>query len=228
MKVLRRNLALVAVALLALPLATAARAPLNSGEQSKSAARIFADAETAMLHAKNFHVLAHLVEGSTALSLNLSMSPDGGGGSIIQPGVDMNIIVAGKYVYVKADYKTWLSLKEKQSTAKTLAGKWIKAPSSTQDFADFVDLTVSTTFVDQFVAGPGKLSKLPRTTKWDGQGAIVLTDTSGDRIYVADSGAPYLLRIAGTGSQSVDTIDFSDYGTAAMPAVPTAYIALPG
>jgi hypothetical protein len=225
---LNHNLAVGVVALLAVPLATGARAPLNSTEQSKTAGQIFGDARTAMLHAKDFHVLAHLLESGSWLSLNLTMSPSGGGGSIQEPGVTMELVTAGKYVYVKADEESWLTLKESPTAAKTVANKWIKAPASSSNLADFVELTVSTTFVDQFLSGPGKISKLPGTAAWHGREAIVLNDGEGDRMYVAASGTPYLLRVVGSGRESGDAVSFFDFGDAPMPAVPTAVFTISG
>src|ERR1700722_1275520 len=144
-----RKLALGVVALAALPLATAAQAPISSTLQGKSAAQIAAAAESAMKHVKSFHV-----EGVIApLTMNLSLSATGGGGSITESGATLEIVVAKGTVYIKADAKSWAKLTGSKSIGNLVANKWIKAPASNSDFSDFADLTITTDFAGQVFSG---------------------------------------------------------------------------
>ncbi len=197
-----------------------------ASEHTKPAARIFADAVAAMKRAKSFHVTGHLDAGGTKELLNLSMSPSGGGGSVGLPGVTMQIIVMGTSVYIKADEKSWLDLTHSQSTAALVAGRWIKAKRSNPDFRDFVNLTVSTSFIGQVTSGPATFSKLPATKVFDGRPAVVLTDNRGGKLYVADTGPAYFLYLQGSGQGSSGTMTFTDFGRAPMPAAPANAIPL--
>lgn len=218
-----RKLALGVVALAALPLATAAQAPISNTIQGKSAAQIAAAAEAAMKHVKSFHV-----EGVVApLTMNLSLSATGGGGSITESGATLEIVVAKATVYIKADAKSWDKLTGSTSVGSLVANKWIKAPASNGNFKAFADLTITTDFAGQVFSGDAGLSVVSRSTTVDGHTAVELTDHHGGSLYVAASGPAYILRISGT-SKSPGTLNFSDFGDAPMPAVPKSAISLPG
>lgn len=226
MSTLSRNFAVGAVALLALPLAGLTRAPVNGGEESRTAAQVWADARRAMEHAKSFHVLGHETQGGTAISLNLSMSPGRGGGSIQLPGVTMEMVLAAGTVYIKADEKSWLKLTGSKATAGLVANRWIEAPVTNSDFSNFGQLADSRKFIGG-LTGQGKISKLSGTTTWEGQKAVVLVDATGNKLYIADTGAPYMLAIQDQGKGRTGSLKFTDFGDAPIPAVPTNAISLP-
>lgn len=221
------NLSLGLAALVAVPLATAAKAPMVS-ESAKSPAQIFADAKAAMLHVKDFHVQGDAVEGTAAITVDISLSHNGGGGTIAMPGVLMHIIVSGKWAYVKADEKTWEKLTGSKSLAQLVANRWIKAPKTSKDFADFVDLTVSDQFVAQLSSSltAGSVTKVGTIT-WHGQKVVVLADRQGGKLYVADTGAPYIVYITGAKAHSSGSLTFSEFGTASLPAAPNRSISFP-
>ncbi|HTT91000.1 MAG TPA: hypothetical protein VMF65_15705 [Acidimicrobiales bacterium] len=220
------NLALGLVVFLAAPLAAVTGAASHP-EQSKPAAQIFADSEKAMLGAKNFHVVGSITQGGQDTTLNLTISPSGGGGSVGLPGVTMEIVVAGHNVYVKADEKSWLKLTGSKATAELVANRWIEAPASNADFADFAQLTDSKSFIDQVGSGKSQVSKFPVTARWGGRKAIILTDTEGDRLYVADGPTPYMLHIQGGSSGASGYMTFTDFGTAPVPTIPVNPINFP-
>jgi hypothetical protein len=222
-----RYAALTAVLFLAVPLASATPAGAVATEQSKPAAHIVADAEKAMMGAKSFHVRGYIDQGGEAISLNLSMSPNGGGGTVQLPGVTMQLVVAAQKVYVKADEKSWLKLTGSKSTAELVANRWIEAPASNADFANFAQLADSKTFMAQLTSGNAKFSKVPATANWGGHKALVLKDNKGDRLYVADATKPYMLHLQGGGGGSSGYLTFSDFGTAPMPSVPANAISFP-
>ncbi|MGC8626814.1 MAG: hypothetical protein ACP5VR_04510 [Acidimicrobiales bacterium] len=213
---------------LAVPLAVAPTARHGNVELAKPAAQIVADATAAMKNAKSFHVLGHIDEQGTAMVLNLSLSPRGGGGSVELSGAALQVVVNPTYVYVKGDAKSWLKLTGDKATAQLVANRWIKAPRTSSSFASFADLTVPKAFVVQFMSGESGFSKLPRLRTFDGRSAVVLTDAQGDKLYVANNGTPYILEVQGTARGSSGTMVFSDFGDAPMPATPVNAISLPG
>jgi hypothetical protein len=226
MRAFRRYLAVGVLATLALPFATAATFSSGS-EQGKPAARIYADAEAALVAAKNFHVLGNIAGQGSTEAFNLSMSRTGGGGSISVNGATINIVVASAYAYIKCNKASWIKLGATAADAALIANKWIKVPASDKDFSDFTELTLSKPFVSGLLSGPGTLTKVPGTSTFDGQKALVLSDGKGDKFYIASSGPPYLLHVQGAGSGSSGSMTFSDFGDAAMPSVPTDFIPLP-
>lgn len=223
----RRRYGLLAVAIFSLPLFGAAAAPASAAEGAKTAAQIFADTRSAMSNAKSFHVLGHIDFSGTAESLNLSLSRTGGGGTLEVSGATMQIVVGKGTVYIKADAKSWLKLTKSQSVAQLVADRWIRAPETNSDFASFAELTVTNRFVAALLSGAGKLTKVAGTSTVDGRAAVVLADSQGNKVYIAATGTPYLLRLQGGGGSSSGRLDFSDFGTAPMPSLPTHSITLP-
>jgi hypothetical protein len=213
------------VALLAVPLATGASVA-GTRETNKTATEVIAASETAMKDVKSFHVVGVVGEKATALSFSLSLSATGGGGDISVPGATLQIVVSAGTVYIKANKASWLKLTVSQATAQMVANHWIKEPASNTDFSNFVDLTITTDFVTEFFPSAGaEISRASGTVTWHRAKVILLTDSEGDTLYVAATGAPYLLYVQGKSSQS---LTFSDFGDAQLPAVPSNAISLPG
>jgi hypothetical protein len=177
---------------------------------------------------KSFHVLGHDDEKGTVVSLNLSMSPGRGGGSIQMPGVTMELVLAAGTVYIKADEKSWLKLTGSQTTAELVANRWIKAPVTNSDFSSIAELADSRKFIGT-LSPPGKISRLPGTTTLYGRKTLVLVTSAGNKVYIAGTGTPYLLAaIQDQASDEQGFLRFTDFGDAPMPAVPTNAISLPG
>jgi len=218
------NLALAVAALLGAPLVGAAGVNTNGSEARKPAVQIFADARRAMLGAKNFHVLGSVHETGAQVSLNLSLSPGLGGGTIQLPGVTMQLVVSGGSVYIKADEKSWLKLTGSKPTAELVADRWIKASASDPDFSSFTELALSKSFMAQITLGTSAVSKFPATANWGGHMAVILTDNVGDRLYVVDGTTPYMLHIQRGPGAASGYITFSDFGSAPMPTIPVKAI----
>ena len=55
---------------------------------------------------------------------------------------------------------------------------------------------------------------------------MVLEDATGDKLYVADTGTPYMLAAKSSGAGG--SLSFSDFGDAPIPSIPTNALSLPG
>jgi hypothetical protein len=55
---------------------------------------------------------------------------------------------------------------------------------------------------------------------------VVLEDATGDKLYIADTGTPYMLAAKSSGTGG--SLTFTDFGDAPMPAIPTNALSLPG
>ncbi|MHB1499458.1 MAG: hypothetical protein ACYCXN_16305, partial [Acidimicrobiales bacterium] len=226
--------ALALSASLALPMATAsAQVP----EEAKPAAQIFGDASAAMMHAKDFHISGGLHQGSQVVSLNLSMSPQGGGGSVSLRGATLQMVVTTKEIYMKADAQSWKTLAALGGGAGAgtaaftalLANRWIKAPVTNPQLGSFANLTFSTKFLKGVVANHGTQFTKGAETTWDGRSAIPLHDgANSTSVYIAVSSPHYLLGVVATGAANSGSFKFTDFGDAPMPAIPTNALALPG
>jgi hypothetical protein len=222
------SLALSLVVFLAAPLVATTATSGKGTELSKPAGQIVADAERAMEVASNFHVQGLFDQGGTATTLNLTMSRSAGGGGSVRMGtVTLQLVVAGRNVYMKADEKSWLKLTGSKATAELVANRWIEAPVSTPDLSSFAELTDSKAFISQLTSGQEDFAKLPVTPMWGGHKAIILKDDQGDTLYVVDGATPYMLHLQGNGAGASGYLTFSDFGTAPMPTIPVNAISLP-
>lgn len=214
-------------ATLALPGATASA---QTTELAKPAAQIFTDAVTAMRHVKDFHVQGNVHEGTELISLNLTMSTQGGGGAVTLKGATLEIVVTPKFSYLKADKQSWQILaggsSEGAATAQLLANRWLKVPASNAQFASFAQLTYSTKFLKTITAQSVQFTKSGEST-WDGRSAIVLNDSKGTKVYIAAASPHYLLGVAGSDATAAGSLKFTDFGSAPLPGVPTNTLTLP-
>ncbi len=224
-----RKLAAGIAALVSVPVALGAQGTALAAGQAKTASQILAAAKAAMLHAKDFYVSGNLAYSGATMQLRLAMSPHGGGGSIGVPGATLDIVVPGtKYVFIKADEKSWATLAPgNKGEAQLLANRWIKVPPSNTGFADFAKLTFSTQFVPQLLGGAPALTIAAGAHKWQGRPVTQLTDSTGDVLDIAATGAPYLLHLEGKGS-SAGQMTFGQFGTVSLPKAPANAITLPG
>jgi hypothetical protein len=228
MSTFRQKIAFGVLALAAVPFLTGARLPnhfVPAATSNMSANQLIAAAEVAMKNATSFHVQGTVHDQGTE-SFNLSLSRTGGGGSVTVNGATLQIVVAKNTLYIKADEESWYRLTNSKSTAQLVANRWIKVPASSANFADFADLTIVKDFSSQFLTGVGKVSKLPGTVMFNGHKAFVITDSQADKLYIAATGTPYVLRVQGHGNTG--SLTFTEFGDAAMPATPTNAIPLPG
>jgi hypothetical protein len=223
-----RHVAVGAATLLALPLVCAALPALGHGaEDTKTASQIFADASAAMEQISSFHVVGSVQSQGTTVTVNLSLGHGKGGGTIGLPGVTMDMVLGGGFVYIKADKQSWLKLTGSKSTAALVAGRWIKASVTSSDFGDFAQLADS----KQFITGlksQGALTRLPGTYTWDGHKSVVIEDSTHSELYIADTGTPYMLYLESPSKGKSGSITFADFGDAPIPAVPEKSITLPG
>lgn len=182
-----------------------------------------------MVHVKDFSVAGAFAYSGSTMKLRLALSTHGGGGSIAIPGATLDIIVVGpRGVYIKADEKSWQKLLAgSKPEAQLLANRWIKIPPSNSGVSAFAQLTYSNQFMRQLLAGAPSLTEESGSHSWAGHRVTVLTDRAGDVLDIAATGAPYLLRLVGTGS-SAGSVVFSKFGSTSLPKAPPNATVLPG
>lgn len=228
----RRGTTLGAAVLGAAALGTAAGAcggASSNGEAARSATQVLADAKAAMGRASSFHVSGHFAQQGTNIAIDLNLSPHRGGGTVTVSGATLDVVVSGTTIYLKADRQSWQKLTNSASEAQLLAGRWIKAPTSNPDFSELASVADQKQLLGG-ITPEGSMTKRSGTTDWNGQPTVVLVDSTGSTIYVAATGAPYILYAQNTsrsqGGQGSVTLD--QYGSASVPAVPSGAISLPG
>ena len=218
---------LVSMALAACTSGQSGGGKATNGEENESATKVLADAKAAMAQARCFHI--DVTQKSPGTSLNLVLSRGRGGGTVTASGATLNVVVASGFVYVKANAASWQKLLNNASEAQLVANRWIKAPASNPDFSGFAGFGDDASFLDG-IKPQGSLSKRAGTTDVNGQPAVVLVDSTGSLLYIADTGPPYMLSVKNTAGSSggASSGTFDEFGTAVIPSVPAGAISLPG
>jgi hypothetical protein len=182
----------------------------GNGVASKSATDIVNEAKAAADSASSVHVSGSVKSAGSPVTLDLNLaSGKGGKGELSQGGFTFKLILVGDTAYISGS-STFYKHLGGTAAVQLLAGKWLKVPVSTGEFASFSSLTDMRKLIDTTLASHGTLQK-GATSTVGGQPAIAVTDaTKGGTLYVATTGKPYPLQISKGGSES-GTISFGDW-----------------
>jgi len=197
----------------------------SSGEAQKSAAQILADTKATAQSATSVHYVGTINQNGSSLHLDMQLvAGKGGKGTITIGGHKIDVVRIGGKVYFKGDeafYRQYAGA----ATAQLLAGKWIAAPSASGNFSSFTPLTdIGKLF--GLIKTKGKISKGAASTV-DGQKVIALTSSGPGTgtIYVATSGEPYPVELAGPSSKA-GSLHFSDWNGTVTLVPPSGAIDL--
>lgn len=194
----------------------------SNGEASKSASAILADARQAALAADSVRISGTIRESGQTIALDLSVTKTGGGGTMTIQGSKVDVIRVGDTAYIRAGADFYSKVGAGAAAGKLLAGKWLKLPTSTPNFAQLIELTDLRAFAAQALKAPGTLTKGAEKTV-DGQEAIELKSSKGGSLFVATKGKPYPVEFVRGGASS-GTVTLSDWGAAKAPTAPKGAI----
>jgi hypothetical protein len=198
---LRRRLLSTTVALLSLAVVTGCGGGASdNGVASKSPDEILAAAKSAALGAKTVHLSGTFVAEGAPLSLDLQLvNGEGAKGHITQHGLSFALIDVGGEVYIygtPAFYRHFGG----NAAAQLFNGKWLKAPTSSGEFASLSSLTEMNALLNTLLSSHGEL-KPAGTAVIEGQKAVGVTESAkGGTLYVATTGKPYPVAVVKSGS----------------------------
>lgn len=216
--------AIAATALTCAALAGCGSSSSSNGVASKSAEQIVAASRAAADSATSAHVAGSIVTVSAPIVLNLELATGAGRGELSLGGLMFELIQTGGTVYIKGSPAFYRHIGG-AAAAQLLQGRWLKAPTTTPEFASIASLTDLHRLVDSTLANHGALTKGPITTV-DGQRAISLRDSSnGGTLYVATTGKPYPVQISRGGSRG-GTVTFDRWNQAVSISAPANAIDL--
>jgi hypothetical protein len=196
----------------------------SNGEASKSAPAILADARQAALSADSVRVSGTIHDAGQTIGLDLSITKGDGGGTMTIQGSKVDVVRIGNTAYIRAGADFYRKVGAGAAAGGLLAGKWLKLPTSTPNFAQLVELTDLHAFVAQALKPDGTVTKGDEKTV-DGQKAIELKSSKGGSLFVATTGKPYPIEfVGGGGSTSSGKVTLSEWGAAKAPTAPTSSI----
>jgi hypothetical protein len=191
---------------------------------SLTAPQIVTEAQRALSQAKSVRITGKYQENGKPVTLDVRLvAGKKATGSVLTDGSKVELRRIGDKLYVKGDDKFLQALGPKAQATK---GKWLVGPVAQADpgLANLTDL-------DQFAGtlAPGKTGLTKETVRQlAGTSAISVRSSGGARLWVADSGTPYPLRLERIGAVA-GFIDYGDYDrtidvTAPSPTVDLASV----
>jgi len=191
----------------------------GNGVAGKAPTDIVAAAKVAADAANSVHVSGSIVSGGSPITLDLDLlAGKGGRGQLTENGLGFELILTGGTVYIKGSPAFYRHIGG-TAAAQLLQGKWLKAPTTSKEFASISSLTDLRQLVDSTLANHGTLTK-GGTTTVSGQKVIGVTDaTKGGTLYVATTGQPYPIEITKSGA-SGGTIAFERWNESVSLAAP--------
>jgi hypothetical protein len=198
--------ALLGLALLGGSLAACGSSSSGNGVAAKAPAEIVAATKAAADAARSAHVYGSIVSNGSPITLDLDLATGAGRGRLALNGLGFELIQTHGTVYIKGSSAFYRHIGG-AAAAQLLQGRWLKAPTTSPEFASISSLTDLHRLVDGTLANHGTLAKTPTRTV-NGQQVVGLRDTSrGGILYVASTGKPYPVQLANEG-KSGGTVSF--------------------
>lgn len=209
------------------PSVSADPSPSGGGIAGLDGDEIAARAKEAFGSAKTVHVKGNLSTGGQELAIDIRLAANGAVGSLSAGDGVLKLIRIGKVAYLGGDKAFWTK-NGGAAAAKQLSGKYVKVPSTTAGFSQFIEFTDLTSW-RKLVQPTGFVQK-GRSATIRGVPALELTDAGGkDSLFVATEGKPYPLRLSGGAAASDGSLEFFEYGKDVPLSAPPSkdVIALP-
>jgi hypothetical protein len=185
----------------------------TNGLERKRAVEVEQAAGTALRDARTVHVTGLHLGLDPAVVVDLRVQDEISNVTAMVAGSAFEIIKAGEDVYLKGDQAAWQALRG-PSPVDGFASHWVKLRSGqvTLDAVSLVYLSSLVTDNERRMEAPVEQTTL------DGKKAVMLTRLDGSRLYVANTGRAYPLRIENTSNGS--QIEFTEHGVDFRIAVP--------
>jgi hypothetical protein len=177
-----------------------------NGLASKPAQQIVSDAAAALERVHSLHMQGKQTLGNEPTAFKADLEPPGKVSlSFDQRGGSVSLIAINGSVYIKADAAYWKRQKA-GAAAATLAGKWLKSPTSAGQFRSLTNNLGVATLSRCLAQDHGTLTVGGKATV-DGQPAVVVVDQGDNpggtpaKLFVATKGEPLPLRLVATGNE---------------------------
>ena len=216
-----RRFALLALA--ALAVAGCGGGSSSNGEAKKTAAQVVADAKKAALAARSVHVTGAGSDNGQPLKLDLTIGKNGAKGHLQESGASFDVIRVGDTVYVRGD-DAFLKKFGGTAAATLFHNRWLKGPITDTQLGALAPLTD----LEQFFAGVldqhGVVQNKGETTRKGAKVVEIRDTTQGGSLFVAATGDPYPVALAGGGQQG--DVEFTDWNADAEIAAPAGAVDL--
>jgi hypothetical protein len=188
-----------------------------NGVQNQTGTEALTSARVALRTAKSVRLTGTVKSGGQNITLDLQLVGENSQGTLTINNNDVQLIKLGNVVYIKGD-PDFLAKYANGNTAavQALNGKWLKS-AATSDFDEFsID-----GFANQ-LKGTSDVTLNAKTVQstLNGKPVVVLSESDGSMLSVANTGTPYPLFLNGKGG-SPGQVTFSEYNKAVTITAPT-------
>ena len=199
------------------------KATKPNDEASKPADQVFAAARAAAAGASSAHVSGSIIANGTPVTIDLStVRGKGAKGSASIDGLQFGLVKIGDTAYIKgsdAFYRHFAG-----AAAQLIHGRWIKLSTTSDRFRSVAALTSIAGLFARIGAGHGKLANDGKQT-YQGQQVVVIRDTSDNsKLYVAATGKPFPVALAGSDKKQSGRIAFGDWNQPVSLSAPSGAI----
>jgi hypothetical protein len=158
--------------------------PATNGLEHQSAAQVLEAATAALKAAKSVRV--------TGTDGDFQLQGRSGSGILKQRGTTLAVITVGDNTWFKGDQRALKVMGLPSKALPRLAGRWVKFPQrSVEGF--------SLNVYAAELAKPEGLLPTVEQTMLDGRQVVVISEKDGSKLYVANTGPAYLLRVESNG-----------------------------
>lgn len=191
--------------------------PTDNGVSAMTAQEIVDKTEVAAIAQGSVQIVADQGTGDEGYKISVNMSKTNGASGTISQGKDqVEFYATEANVWIKASKEFWTK-NSGAAAAEAIGTKWVKAPTSDPNFAQFSSFGNYTKGLNELIKPEGTATK-GQQTEIDGQKAIILVSPKGE-MAVATTGDPLPIQIKQTGS-GTGVVKFSSWGSASVGSAP--------
>jgi hypothetical protein len=195
----------------------------SNGEAKKPAAQIVADAKRAALAASSVHVTGAGADNGQPLNLDLTIGHRTAKGHLRESGASFDLIRVGGTVYVKGD-DAFLRKFGGAAAVTLFHDRWLKGPVAASQLGALAPLTDLQQFFSGVLGQHGVIENKGETTRKGTKVVEIRDTTQGGSLFVAATGEPYPIALAGGGEQG--DIEFADWNADSEIVAPKSAVDL--
>ncbi len=181
----------------------------TNGLEKKSAAQVEQNAAAALKAAKSVHVTGTGRSQGKPQRVDLRIQGNSGSGTIETADGVLEITTVGADTYLKADQRAWQAMGAPPSLQRLASGRWVKLGAQQTSSVEGWSLD---SLAAQLTKNDSPLQPRVEQATLDGNKAVVLSQQNGSKLYVANTGLAYPLRMELKGTDT-GRLDFTEYGS---------------
>jgi hypothetical protein len=216
-----RRLALLGLAIVAL--AGCGGGSSSNGEEKKPAPQVVADARKAALAASSVHVTGAGTDNGKPLKLDLTIGHKSAKGHLQESGASFDVIRVNDTVYVRGD-DAFLEKFGGGAAVALFHNRWLKGSIADAQLGALAPLTDLKQFFEGVLGQHGVIANKGATTHKSVKVVEIRDTTQGGSLFVAATGDPYPVALAGGGQQG--DIEFADWNVDTEIAAPKGAVDL--